>query len=83
MMMTNISLSVQKKHRKLLRLILYNASKMKLNGKNQTYTGLITHLNNEFFDKLRGRVKCTQVQRSKHAKQFKYKCKMYKCCFKD
>jgi hypothetical protein len=38
--------------------------------KNQTYTGLITNMKNNFFDTLRGRTKFTKEKRSAFNKQF-------------
>jgi hypothetical protein len=52
-----------------------------LNGKNQTYTGLITNLKNNFFDELR--IKFTKEQRNKFNKEYKMKCDMCKCCTKE
>ncbi len=50
--------------------------------KNQTYTGFITILKNNFFDELRGRIKFTKEQRNEFNKEFKFKCNMCKCCTK-
>jgi hypothetical protein len=51
--------------------------------KNQTYTGFITNLKNNFFDELQGQIKFTKNQRLELKKQFKYKCNMCKRCTKD
>jgi hypothetical protein len=55
----------------------------KIEFKNQIYTRFITHLKNNFFDELCGRIQFTKVQRSTLNKQFKYKCNMCQCCTKD
>ncbi len=44
--------------------------------KNQTYTGFITNLKNNFSDELRGRIKFTKNQRLELNKQFNFKCNM-------
>jgi hypothetical protein len=51
--------------------------------KNQTYTGFITQLKNDFFNALNGRIKFTKDERLELAKESKFKCKMCKCCVKE
>jgi len=57
--------------------------KNNIEWKNQTYTGFITNLKNNFFDELRGRIKFTKEQRNEFNKEFKFKCNMCKCCTKE
>ncbi len=55
----------------------------KVEWKNQTYTGFITQLKNDFYDELNGRIKFSKEQRLELAKESKFMCNMCKCCIKE
>jgi len=57
--------------------------KNKVEWKNQTYTGFITQLKNNFYDELNGRIKFSKEQRLELATESKFICNMCKCCIKE
>jgi len=54
----------------------------KVEWKNQSYTGFITSLKNNFFDELRGRIKFSKEQRNESNEEFNFKCNVCKRCTK-
>ena len=54
----------------------------KVEWKNQSYTGFITSLKNNFFDELRGRIKFSKEQRNESNDEFNFKCNVCKRCTK-